>query len=79
MTLTERDAPAAEPQPESGAAPVESGNRARVFQLLGALALISVVFVLTGLGYLLLFIAILIAIVMLHELGHFATAKWAGM
>jgi membrane-associated protease RseP (regulator of RpoE activity) len=27
----------------------------------------------------LVFIVILIAIVMLHELGHFATAKWAGM
>jgi membrane-associated protease RseP (regulator of RpoE activity) len=79
MTLTERDAPAAEPQPDSGPAPVESGNRARVFQLLAALAVISAVFVVAGLGYLLLFIAILIVIVMLHELGHFATAKWAGM
>ena len=32
-----------------------------------------------GWGYLLLFIVILVVIVMLHELGHFATAKWAGM
>ena len=32
-----------------------------------------------GWGDLLLFIAILVAIVMLHELGHFVTAKWAGM
>jgi membrane-associated protease RseP (regulator of RpoE activity) len=79
MTLTEREAPAAEPQPGSGPAPEESVNRARVLQLLVALALITAVFVLTGLGYLLLFIAILIVIVMLHELGHFATAKWAGM
>jgi membrane-associated protease RseP (regulator of RpoE activity) len=79
MTLTERDAPAAEPQPESEPASVESGNRARVLQLLVALALITAVFVVTGQGDLLLFIVILIAIVMLHELGHFATAKWAGM
>ena len=33
----------------------------------------------SGWGDLLLFIAILIAIVMLHELGHFVTAKRAGM
>ncbi len=44
-----------------------------------ALALITAVFVALGWGYLLLFIAILIAIVMLHELGHFLTAKRAGM
>ena len=33
----------------------------------------------TGKGDLLLFIVILVAIVMLHELGHFVTAKRAGM
>ena len=43
------------------------------------MALITAVFVALGWGDLLLFIAILVAIVMLHELGHFATAKWAGM
>ena len=79
MTLTERDAPAAEPHSDPGSAPEESRNRARVVQLLVALALITAVFVLAGQGDLLLFIVILIAIVMLHELGHFATAKWAGM
>jgi len=79
MTLTERDAPAAEPHSGPESAPAESGNRARVLQLLVALALITGVFILAGLGDLLLFIVILIVIVMLHELGHFATAKWAGM
>ena len=54
-------------------------NFGRVVQLLVALGLITGVFVLAGWGDLLLFIAILIVIVMLHELGHFATAKWAGM
>ena len=43
------------------------------------LALVTVLFLLAGLGDLLLFIAILVAMVMLHELGHFVTAKWAGM
>jgi membrane-associated protease RseP (regulator of RpoE activity) len=55
------------------------GNAGPVLRLLGVLALIIVVFLVAGLGDLLLFIAILFAIVMLHELGHFATAKWSGM
>jgi membrane-associated protease RseP (regulator of RpoE activity) len=79
MTLTERDAPAAEPQPDTGPAPETSGNRGRVVQLLVALAVVTAIFIAAGIGDLLLFIFILIAIVMLHELGHFATAKWAGM
>jgi membrane-associated protease RseP (regulator of RpoE activity) len=77
MTLTEQEAPAAEPP--LGHDPMPSGNRARVTQLLVALALITAIFLVAGLGDLLLFIVILIVIVMLHELGHFATAKWAGM
>ena len=40
---------------------------------------ITGVFIALGWGYLLLFIAILFAIVMLHEFGHFITAKRAGM
>ena len=40
---------------------------------------ITLIFLVAGLGDLLLFIVILIVIVMLHELAHFATAKWAGM
>jgi membrane-associated protease RseP (regulator of RpoE activity) len=78
MTLTEHDAaapPAQPPDPPS----VEEGNAGRVLQLLVGLGLISALFFVLGWGYLLLFIAILIVIVMLHELGHFATAKWAGM
>jgi membrane-associated protease RseP (regulator of RpoE activity) len=77
MTLTEKEAPEAE-QP-LGPDLTPSGSPARVAQLLVALALITAVFVAVGWGYLLLFIAILIAIVMLHELGHFVTAKRAGM
>ena len=51
----------------------------QIGRLLIALALVTAVFVVAGLGDLLLFIVILIVIVMLHELGHFVTAKWAGM
>jgi membrane-associated protease RseP (regulator of RpoE activity) len=78
MTLTEKDAPAdlpaLEPEPV-----VESGNFNRVLQLIAGLAVITVAFILLGWGDILLFIFILIAIVMLHELGHFVTAKRAGM
>lgn len=74
-TLTEKEAP--EAATPSDATP--GGSPARVVQLLAALALITIVFVALGWGYLLLFIAILVVIVMLHELGHFVTAKRAGM
>jgi membrane-associated protease RseP (regulator of RpoE activity) len=57
----------------------ESGNSGQVIRLLVALALITAIFVIAGLGDVLLFVAIIIVIVMLHELGHFVTAKWAGM
>ncbi len=77
MTLTEKEAPAAETPP--GPDPKPTGNPVRVVQLLGAVALITILAVVTGKGDLLLFIAILVAIVMLHELGHFVTAKRAGM
>ena len=77
MTLTEKEAPAADPP--LGPDPTPGGNPARVVQLLFAVALITAVFIAFGWGDLLLFIAILVAIVMLHELGHFVTAKRAGM
>jgi membrane-associated protease RseP (regulator of RpoE activity) len=77
MTLTEKEAPAAQPPLEPAAEP--ESNPARVLQLVVALVLITAVFIALGWGYLLLFIAILFAIVMLHEFGHFITAKRAGM
>jgi hypothetical protein len=78
MTLTEKDAPAdlSAPEPE---AVVESGNFSRVLQLIAGIAVITAAFILLGWGDILLFIFILIVIVMLHELGHFITAKRAGM
>ena len=78
MTLTDKEAPAAQLPPEVDEAP-EAGNPSRVIQLLVALVVITAVFIALDWGYLLLFIAILFAIVMLHEFGHFITAKRAGM
>jgi membrane-associated protease RseP (regulator of RpoE activity) len=69
--------PAAEPLEHDPAPP--SGNLGQVARLAVVLALVTAVFIVAGLGDLLLFIAIIAAIVMLHELGHFVTAKWAGM
>ncbi|MGP0030769.1 MAG: M50 family metallopeptidase [Acidimicrobiales bacterium] len=82
MTVIEKEPraaqpPAAEP-PEDDGAPVR-GDFGQVLRLLVVLALATALFLVAGLGDLLLFIAILIVVVMLHELGHFLTAKWAGM
>jgi membrane-associated protease RseP (regulator of RpoE activity) len=69
--------PAAEPPGQPPTPP--GGSRGQVARLLAAIAIIAVVFIAAGQGDLLLFIVAIIVIVMLHELGHFATAKWAGM
>jgi membrane-associated protease RseP (regulator of RpoE activity) len=74
--------PAAGPQgpPDApGSPPTRASESGQVLRLLIGLAVITAIFLATGLGDLLLFIVIIIAIVMLHELGHFLTAKWAGM
>ena len=76
MTLTKETAEASPPLEPATPPP---GGAGRILQLLVVLGLVTAVFIALGWGYLLLFIAILIVIVMLHELGHFATAKWAGM
>ncbi len=86
MTLIAKESGAEPPAP---AAPVGAGdtpppsdreaNSGQVVRLLVALVLLTALFLAAGLGDLLLFIVILAAIVMLHELGHFATAKWSGM
>jgi membrane-associated protease RseP (regulator of RpoE activity) len=82
MTLIAKEPPAAIPpaaDPPRGDAPPQEGNSGQIIRLLVALAVITAIFLVTGLGDLLLFIVLLIVIVMLHELGHFATAKWSGM
>jgi membrane-associated protease RseP (regulator of RpoE activity) len=77
MTLVDQQAPA-EGAPVEGP-PAEEANRGRLLQLVLGLVAVTALFLLLGWGYLYLFIVILVAIVMLHELGHFLTAKWAGM
>jgi membrane-associated protease RseP (regulator of RpoE activity) len=54
-------------------------DRRRVVQLLVVLAVLVGLALLAHAGYVLVVIAALVLIVMLHELGHFATAKWSGM
>jgi membrane-associated protease RseP (regulator of RpoE activity) len=79
MTLTEKEAPLADAPLQPDSPPAEEGNPTRVIQLVVALVVITGVFIALGWGYVLLFIGILFAIVMLHEFGHFITAKRAGM
>jgi membrane-associated protease RseP (regulator of RpoE activity) len=83
MTLIAKDEPGAvtlpATDPPEAPEPPEIGNSGGVARLLVGLAVITALFVLAGLGDLLLFIVILVVIVMLHELAHFATAKWSGM
>jgi membrane-associated protease RseP (regulator of RpoE activity) len=82
MTLIAKEPGAALPPaaaPPEAPAPAPTGNAGQVLRLLVVVALVTALFLAAGLGDLLLFIAIIIVIVMLHELGHFATAKWSGM
>ena len=60
-------------------APVEIDNRERLVRLGYFVAIVLVLAIITGFSPFLAVIGALIAIVMLHELGHFATAKWSGM
>ncbi len=82
MSVIEKEPRAANPPaagPPDGDVAPGGGDVGQVLRLLAVLALVTALFLVAGLGDLLLFIAILIVVVMLHELGHFATAKWAGM
>ena len=65
--------------PEQDVAPDEKPSRFALLKLLIGVALVVAIFVAFGLGALLAVIVAIVAMVMLHELGHFATAKWAGM
>src|SRR5437588_7629400 len=54
-------------------------NRERLLRLGYFVAIVLVLAVVTGFSPFLAVIFAIIAIVMLHEFGHFVTAKWAGM
>src|SRR4051812_24236063 len=60
-------------------APVEVDNRERLVRLAYFVVVVLILAIVTGFSPFLGVIAALIAIVMLHEFGHFITAKWAGM
>src|SRR3954453_753366 len=64
---------------EEPKAPVEIDNRERLVRLGYFVAVVLVLAIVTGFSPFLAVIFAIIAIVMLHELGHFVTAKWAGM
>src|SRR5947209_9644055 len=64
---------------EEPKAPVEIDNRERLVRLGYFVAIVLVLAIVTGFSPFLGVIGALVAIVMLHELGHFATAKWSGM
>src|SRR5947199_2828072 len=59
--------------------PVQIDNRERLLRLGYFVAIVLVLAIVTGFSPFLAVIFAIIAIVMLHELGHFMTAKWAGM
>jgi membrane-associated protease RseP (regulator of RpoE activity) len=90
MTLTAKDSGAAvtaEADADFGArgtapppiGPPVNGNPGQILRLVLGLVVITGIFVAAGLGDLLIFIVIIVVIVMLHELAHFITAKWAHM
>lgn len=69
---TERVATSGSPSPDPS-------TKWAIARLALALAAIVTVFVLTGLSNLLIFIVALVLIVVVHELGHYVTAKWSRM
>jgi len=77
------DDASAEPSPDDGpseqAPVVDVGGRRSLVELLLLVALVFVAAVTTHTTDLLIVIVVLIVMIMLHELGHFATAKWSGM
>ncbi|HEV3351573.1 MAG TPA: M50 family metallopeptidase [Acidimicrobiales bacterium] len=64
---------------EASQAPVEIDNRERLVRLGFFVAVVLILAIVTGFSPFLGVIGALVAIVMLHEFGHFITAKWAGM
>ena len=72
--------PGATPGP--GASPGPSprgGTRGAVLRLAVVVALIVAALLAAGLGPLLVFVVALVVVVVLHELGHYLTAKWSHM
>ncbi len=72
------ESPATPAPPRRDEAPV-TASPWTFLRLAVVVAAVSAVFIVAGLGPLLVVIVAIIVMVMLHELGHFATAKWSHM
>ncbi len=70
-------APASAPQPESE--PLPASAWPALLRLLAVVAAGITVAIVIGAWPVLVVILALVAMIMLHELGHFATAKWCGL
>ncbi len=58
---------------------VPEENRRALIQLVVAVVTLVVLSIVLHFGAVLIVILALVLMIMLHELGHFATAKWSGM
>jgi membrane-associated protease RseP (regulator of RpoE activity) len=72
-------APAGPGERVSGPETPEPSNGWALARLLAAVVLIAGLFIVLGGGPLLVVIVAILLMVMIHELGHFATAKWSRM
>ncbi len=72
------DGPAGPDEPEAGPTPSPSSAWALARLAIGVVTVVAL-FLLAGLGPLLIVITAVLVMVMVHELGHFATAKWGRM
>jgi membrane-associated protease RseP (regulator of RpoE activity) len=71
--------PAPAPDPALAPDPAPASTAWAIVRLVAVVATIVAVLLIAGLGDLLVFLVALILIVIVHELGHFVTAKWSHM
>ena len=77
--VTELDTEAPQDERQERPAPTAQEQRAALVRLLVVLVAGGVIAVVTGVTRTVLVILALVVMIMIHELGHFVTAKWAGM
>jgi membrane-associated protease RseP (regulator of RpoE activity) len=65
--------------PQTTAVPPPPRARGPLLRLLGGVALVAAIFFVFGLGDLFVVIVAVIIMIMVHEAGHFLTAKWSRM
>jgi len=69
----------APPRPPEAAAPTTPPARGPLFRLALTIAVVAALFVVFGQGDLFLVIVAVVVMIMVHEAGHFVTAKWSRM